>query len=92
MKRPPDSEQVGRPNQKERTLMNDRRTSAGAVVWACVMRVPAVVIRCEYEAVAPELLIDCLDEDEHDRLVDWIATQPGLGELIGLALGLGEAA
>ncbi len=52
---------------------------------------PAVVIRPEFEG-KPKLLTDCQNEGEWDRLNDWLDTQPGLLELLDLAVDLRDAA
>lgn len=57
------------------------------------MSAPAVVIRLELEAV-PRLLVDAINEEEHDRLLDWIESHPRYRQLIqdALALRAGERA
>jgi hypothetical protein len=52
---------------------------------------PAVVIRLELES-PPQVLLDCLNESEEVRVVDWLGTHPALVELVDLAFQLREAA
>jgi hypothetical protein len=52
-----------------------------------VNRAPAILIRFELEA-APRLLVDALDEREHERLIDWLKAHPLYLQLIEEALEL----
>jgi hypothetical protein len=47
-----------------------------------------LLIRCEIEADAPQLLWDCLNEGEQLRLLDWLQARPELWSLICAAIDL----
>ncbi len=51
------------------------------------MTAPAIVIRLELEA-APKLYVDAVNSAEHDRLLDWIGSQPHYLRLIQAAIDL----
>jgi hypothetical protein len=51
------------------------------------MSAPAVDIRLELEA-APKVMVDCLNDAGHDRLIDWIDNQPELLDLLARACEL----
>lgn len=52
---------------------------------------PAIMIRVQLEE-RPELIADCMTEDEEDRLLDWINANEDLALLVGLAVELRDAA
>jgi hypothetical protein len=51
------------------------------------MRAPAILIRIELEA-APRLQVDALNQQEHDRIVDWLRAHPRYLRLVQEALAL----
>jgi hypothetical protein len=53
------------------------------------MSVPALVIRLALEHRA-SVYVDCQNEAEELRLVDWLATRSEYAELVALALELSE--
>jgi hypothetical protein len=63
----------------------DRRTAAGAIA-------PALIIRVPFEG-APVVYVDAVDEGEERRLVDWLAVaRPDYGEFAARAMELAEKA
>lgn len=54
-------------------------------------RVPAVLIRVEFEDVRPRVTVDCVNDAEAGRLADWINSQPDLQDLVAFALCLEDA-
>jgi hypothetical protein len=55
------------------------------------MSTPAFVIRLPIEG-RPEVLVDCINESEEKRLLDWLAAHPELLGLVGRALDLQDEA
>ena len=51
------------------------------------MSAPAVVILIRLEA-SPLVLVDCLNQGEDARLLDWLATRADIGEPVVRALAL----
>lgn len=52
------------------------------------MSAPAILIRVELERLAPRLLVESVNEREHQALVDWLETQPRLLKLVQDAIAL----
>ena len=61
---------------------------ATATLTPAVVIPPAVIIRIEVEKLAPRLLVESLNESEHQRLCDWLETQPRLLKLVQEAIRL----
>jgi hypothetical protein len=61
------------------------------VTQTVVTKPPAVWIELAVEA-APIVLTDAANDSEADRLMDWIASKPGLLDLVSQALELEEQA
>jgi hypothetical protein len=53
-----------------------------------LMSIPAFTIVIGLEALRPQVRIDCINEAEWLRLVDWIHANPSLGTLLDEALEL----
>jgi hypothetical protein len=53
---------------------------------------PAVVIHIGLESLAPRVLLDCMNQAEEVRLIDWIRSQDGLAVLVQRAIDLAEEA
>jgi hypothetical protein len=53
-------------------------------------RVPAILIRVEFEATAPKVIADYTSESEAAHLCSWLNEQPDLLLLVARALELAE--